>query len=169
MFSASMPKGKQTGLQSSTRPLWHVLWTSCYRSVTMSASKPSVARWLAQPSAVLLDQVVHHLDIQELKAPGTNLSFKLAGDPIPLVCQRPNVVRAIHRLTNRHEAARGCPVTGEADTVARLHPAIKGVWGAQSSGANIVSFNLPAFTSYHKEQGTYPGAVQPVTPLEQRL
>ena len=44
-------------------------------------------------------------------------------------------------------------MTGKADTVARLHPAIKGVWGAQSSGANIVSFNLPAFTSYHKEQG----------------
>jgi CRISPR-associated protein Csd1 len=44
-------------------------------------------------------------------------------------------------------------VSGQADTVARLHPAIKGVWGTQSSGANIVSFNLPAFTSYNKTQG----------------
>jgi CRISPR-associated protein Csd1 len=34
----------------------------------------------------------------------------------------------------------------------RLHTAIKGVWGAQSSGANIVSFNLRAFESYGKEQ-----------------
>jgi CRISPR-associated protein Csd1 len=34
-----------------------------------------------------------------------------------------------------------------------LHPAIKGVWGAQSSGASIVSFNLDAFTSYNHEQG----------------
>ena len=31
--------------------------------------------------------------------------------------------------------------------------AIKGVWGAQSSGASIVSFNLDAFTSYGHEQG----------------
>ena len=34
-----------------------------------------------------------------------------------------------------------------------MHPAIKGVWGAQTSGASIVSFNLDAFTSYGHEQG----------------
>ncbi|WP_366937688.1 type I-C CRISPR-associated protein Cas8c/Csd1 [Methyloversatilis sp.] len=37
--------------------------------------------------------------------------------------------------------------------IARLHPAIKGVNGAQSSGASLVSFNLDAFTSYGKSQG----------------
>ena len=46
-----------------------------------------------------------------------------------------------------------CLVSGEAGPVARLHPAIKGVNGAQSSGASIVSFNLDAFTSYGKSQG----------------
>ena len=46
-----------------------------------------------------------------------------------------------------------CLVTGEVEPLARLHPAIKGVNGAQSSGASIVSFNLPSFTSYGKEQG----------------
>lgn len=46
-----------------------------------------------------------------------------------------------------------CLVTGEQAPAARLHPAIKGVWGAQSSGASLVSFNLDAFTSYAKEQG----------------
>lgn len=46
-----------------------------------------------------------------------------------------------------------CLVTGEKAPVARLHPAIKGVWGAQSSGASIVSFNLDAFASYGHEQG----------------
>jgi len=39
-----------------------------------------------------------------------------------------------------------CLVTGNAAPVARLHPSIKGVWGAQSSGASLVSFNLDAFT-----------------------
>lgn len=46
-----------------------------------------------------------------------------------------------------------CLVTGEPRPVARLHPSIKGVWGAQSSGAALVSFNLDSFTSYGHEQG----------------
>lgn len=46
-----------------------------------------------------------------------------------------------------------CLVRGEPGAVARLHPSIKGVWGAQSSGAALVSFNLDAFTSYGHEQG----------------
>jgi CRISPR-associated protein Csd1 len=45
-----------------------------------------------------------------------------------------------------------CLVTGEKNPVARLHVAIKGVRDAQSSGAALVSFNLPAFTSYGKTQ-----------------
>lgn len=50
-------------------------------------------------------------------------------------------------------ATQICLVTGEQRPVARLHPSIKGVWGAQSSGAALVSFNLDAFTSYGHEQG----------------
>ncbi|MCG8558283.1 MAG: type I-C CRISPR-associated protein Cas8c/Csd1 [Hyphomicrobiales bacterium] len=46
-----------------------------------------------------------------------------------------------------------CLVTGESAPVARLHPAVKGVYGAQTAGASIVSFNLDAFTSYGKDQG----------------
>ena len=49
--------------------------------------------------------------------------------------------------------ARICLVTGEPGPVARLHPSIKGVWGAQSSGAALVSFNLDSFTSFGHEQG----------------
>ncbi len=46
-----------------------------------------------------------------------------------------------------------CLVTGKEDSIARLHPDIKGVSGAQSSGASIVSFNLDAFESYGHKQG----------------
>jgi CRISPR-associated protein Csd1 len=46
-----------------------------------------------------------------------------------------------------------CLVTGEALPIARLHPSIKGVNGAQTAGASIVSFNLDASTSYGKIQG----------------
>lgn len=46
-----------------------------------------------------------------------------------------------------------CLVTGDRAPVARLHPSIKGVWGAQMAGASLVSFNLDAFTSYGHDQG----------------
>lgn len=45
-----------------------------------------------------------------------------------------------------------CLVTGKRTEIARIHPVIKGVQGAQSSGAALVSFNAPAFESYGKEQ-----------------
>ena len=46
-----------------------------------------------------------------------------------------------------------CLVTGQTGTLARLHPSIKGVAGAQSSGASLVSFNDSAFCSFEHEQG----------------
>lgn len=46
-----------------------------------------------------------------------------------------------------------CLVTGTKGATRRLHPTIKGVDGAQTAGAALVSFNLDAFTSYGKEQG----------------
>lgn len=46
-----------------------------------------------------------------------------------------------------------CLVTGETAPLARLHPMLRGVPGAQSSGAALVSFNLPAFDSYGRSQG----------------
>lgn len=45
-----------------------------------------------------------------------------------------------------------CLVTGQKSPIARIHKTIKGVPGAQSSGAALVSFNAPAFESYGKEQ-----------------
>lgn len=45
-----------------------------------------------------------------------------------------------------------CLVTGKPAEISRIHRAIKGVPGAQSSGAALVSFNAPAFESYGKEQ-----------------
>lgn len=45
-----------------------------------------------------------------------------------------------------------CLVTGKKTEISRIHKTIKGVIGAQSSGAALVSFNAPAFESYGKEQ-----------------
>ncbi len=46
-----------------------------------------------------------------------------------------------------------CLVTNEASSIAKLHdPSIKGVIGAQTSGAKLVSFNCDSFESYGREQ-----------------
>lgn len=45
-----------------------------------------------------------------------------------------------------------CLVSGQRAPLARLHPVIKGVRDAQSSGASIVSFNKTAFESLGKNQ-----------------
>lgn len=90
----------------------------------------------------------------EVRSLNPNISFRLTGDPC-LVAERPNVVSTLQQRApdSKKETIR-CLITGEMDALARLHPAIKGVWDAQSSGANIVSFNLPAFSSFGLEQGS---------------
>lgn len=68
----------------------------------------------------------------------------------------------IREAWNRYGSAGGkgdlprgqCLVTGrDNQPIAILHPAIKGVKGAQSSGASLVSFNAPAFESYGHDKG----------------
>lgn len=95
-----------------------------------------------------------HPNWPELLKTKGNISFRLQGDS-NLVCQRPAVRKALTLANaNDDEATRmRCLVTGDEDVIERLHPAIKGVWDAQTSGANIVSFNLDAFKSFGKEQG----------------
>jgi CRISPR-associated protein Csd1 len=83
------------------------------------------------------------------------MSFRLKDD-IDLVCQRPGVIGAVSAAGPDEEAPGAtsvCLITGELAEPERLHSSIKGVWGAQVAGANIVSFNLDAFRSFGKEQG----------------
>jgi CRISPR-associated protein Csd1 len=80
------------------------------------------------------------------------MSFRLHGD-VNLVCQRPVVIRAaLNVATGADERLAMCLVTGDEAPIQRLHTAIKGVLGAQTSGANIVSFNTRAFESYGKTE-----------------
>lgn len=82
-----------------------------------------------------------------------NLVFRLDGERAYLH-EHPAARAAWARLSGSAIDQQGiCLVTGEQGPLARLHPAIKGVMGAQSSGASIVSFNLESFTSYGKQQG----------------
>lgn len=93
----------------------------------------------------LLAQSVEMLD--------TNVVFRLESDS-RFLHERPAVQQAwaheYRRLAGTHDGF--CLVTGQEARITSLHPDISGVSGAQSSGALLVSFNLPAFTSYGKEQ-----------------
>ncbi len=81
-----------------------------------------------------------------------NIVFRLDGD-LALLHQR-EAARNLIAAQVLGDAPRAfCLVSGVEAPVRRLHPVIKGVEGAQSSGAALVSFNLDAFKSYGKEQG----------------
>ena len=81
-----------------------------------------------------------------------NFVFRLDGHPAYLH-DRPAAIRLLASRAVAAGAGQPCLVTGMAAPPARLHQPIKGVEGAQSSGARLVSFNLDAFESYGNEQG----------------
>jgi CRISPR-associated protein Csd1 len=85
---------------------------------------------------------------------GTNLVFRLEGTP-GFIHDRPAAREAwMYTIYGQQQEYIGqCLITGEMNQpIARLHPSVKGVRSAQSSGASIVSFNLNAFESYQKAQ-----------------
>lgn len=88
---------------------------------------------------------------------GANLVFSVNG----LYAQEDPAIQAAwrdHRAAQSADAASGrCLVTGKLGPIARLHPAIKGVRDAQSTGASLVSFNASAFESYGHEMADETG------------
>ena len=88
---------------------------------------------------------------------GANLVFSVHG----LYVHDDPAVRAVwqdHHAARSADASSGlCLITGRQAPIARLHPAIKGVQGAHSSGASLVSFNAAAFESYGHEQADNTG------------
>jgi CRISPR-associated protein Csd1 len=84
----------------------------------------------------------------------SNIVFRLDGDPCYLH-ERQASRKLVSAPVSAAESSERtiCLVTGRRAPAQRLHASIKGVEGAQSSGAALVSFNLDAFASYNKEQG----------------
>jgi CRISPR-associated protein Csd1 len=96
---------------------------------------------------VIQDNIEHLLE-------GSNIVFKLDGQD-GYIHERPLVKIAWENYQEADKAdayIAQCLVTGEKVPIALLHPSIKGVVGAQSSGASIVSFNDDAYVSYRKRQ-----------------
>lgn len=57
-----------------------------------------------------------------------------------------------HTLDKPKEYCGRCLATGLQQPIARLHPSIKGVWGAQTKGGDLVSFQKTAYRSYGKDK-----------------
>ena len=110
--------------------------------------KPVIA-FLEKDNSEALQREPHY---QELIEENSTVSFRYSGD-MELICHKPGVKKVIDNLASKKSHSSICLVTGDADEPEVLHQSIKGVYGAQSSGANIVSFNLQAFESLYKTQG----------------
>lgn len=87
---------------------------------------------------------------KEIQETNPFMSFRFAGCSEILISQ----VRQ-YLLSSDTEAAEEnvCLITGKKDVIESLHTPLKGIAGANTTGAYIVSFNQPAFRSYGKEQG----------------
>lgn len=97
-------------------------------------------------------QVFNHASWNELRSSNANLSFRLS-NRTELVCQCKAARLAAIDTYGDEAETQYCLTSGTEDVIERLHPPIKGVWGAQSSGADIISFNWPASCSHGKKQG----------------
>ena len=90
-------------------------------------------------------------DVLDELISGVNIVFRYGA------CYLHEIPAIAERWTQHYLSASGgeqgvCLVTGQKAPVEAIHPAIKGIRGAQSSGAALVSFNAESFTSYGKEQ-----------------
>ena len=83
----------------------------------------------------------------------SNLVFRLRGEQ-SYVHESPGLQGVWLKFVNDEgDSERGCSlISGVEDDIARLHPPIRGVAGAQTTGAALASFNCNAFESYGKEQ-----------------
>ena len=125
-----------------------------HTSVLEGVDSPSAQALLAFFRTWIPEYTLEHPALAEYREDilsGANLLFRYNGS---YVHEDPEIRRAWERRYRADtDSPRGiCLVTGEEGPVESVHPAIKNVSGAQSSGAALVSFNAPAFCSYGKEQ-----------------
>lgn len=125
-----------------------------HRKVLGDTDDPGLLALLRFLENWTVSQFVQPLWLEDLK--DQNVVFALESDRRDDVYlhDRPAARALWVRLSASDAASQAiCLVTGIEGPVARLHPSIKGVWGAQSSGASLVAFNQESFASYEHEQG----------------
>lgn len=124
----------------------HTKTLSSCESTAAKAVLSFFEKW--NPSNVASNQIVQ--EHEELLFAGRNLAFTIEGREalndeaiVELVNKRASSLGDVDLSTSQISL-----ISGERLPVARIHPKIKGVPGTQSSGAVLVGFNAPSFTSY---------------------
>lgn len=156
-YALGVPKAKADEKQAAKVPARHAAFTQRIRQLpTEVLADEGVRAVLAFLDKGDLSALQASEDWAELTGGGANVSFHLAGEE-RLVCERPAVRAAIAAEADPGDDLAGelpwCLVSGSRARPARLHPSIKGVFGGQSSGTSLVSFNEDAFKSHGWEQG----------------
>lgn len=82
---------------------------------------------------------------------GENITFFYDGAPISEIAEVRDAWQRSYDASPDGET-QICLITGRQAAAEPVHPAVKNVRGAQSSGAALVSFNAAAFCSFGKEQ-----------------
>ena len=127
-----------------------------HETLLVSVEEPAARALLSffehwQPEKLTEHLAFAHQDMEDILA-SANLIFRYRGRYLHEI---PAIRQAWQDYYNNSQDSQQfpCLVTGKLAPVAQLHPSIKGIYGAQSSGASLVSFNAPAFCSYDREQG----------------
>jgi len=97
------------------------------------------------------DELTTDWEKKPVKKNNPFVSFQLVGDPFP-VFSRQIVIDYLSAI-EPGEPDGICLITGKERPIERKHPAIRGVWDAKPTGADIVSFNEKAYYSYVGDRG----------------
>ncbi|SEM19841.1 CRISPR-associated protein, Csd1 family [Roseovarius azorensis] len=144
VLGVTVAEGKRTAEEHAKFREKHLEWLSEATDAGLLALRLFLERW---------EPISFAPPLWDEETRDQNIVFRLSGE-FEFLHDRP-AARALWRQLGVASASdpQICLVTGTPGPVARLHPSIKGVWGAQSSGASLISFNLDAFTSYGHDQG----------------
>ena len=150
-YAMGMTRSQDTKEATLARRGEHDAFKSLHQRLLLGSEDgglKAVAAFLDQWDPSRYESLRHHDEMLD-----ANVVFRL-DDELGYVHDRP-AARQIWQnyLASQSEAKGLCLVTGRHAPVLRLHDKIKGVRGAQSAGASIVSFNLDAFESYGRKQG----------------
>lgn len=115
---------------------------------------PHIAAVLKFLESNPLDSVQADPQWAEIIGAPCNLSFAIEGQP-GLVVEQPELAGRFKTwvsIDDPDAKLTQCLLTGGDSAPAKLHPDLRGVRGANTTGAAIVSFNKPAFASFGAEQ-----------------
>lgn len=131
-----------------------------HQQLLADAKSPAARALLAFFNSWQPEEAPNHPALQENWAEITgaaNLVFRFNGQ---FIHDDPEIRQIWQQYYNNEETGEKdgntpkltCLITGKCGPAEATHPSIKGVLGAQSSGAALVSFNAEAFCSYGREQ-----------------